>query len=313
MENLERNLNVGKQKVMAIVGPTGIGKTSLSIFMAKQLNGEIISCDSMQVYKKMDIGTAKVTEEEKQGIHHELVDVQEYDEPYNVMIFQQKCRKAIEDIVSRGKFPILCGGTGLYLKAALYDYVFEEEDEDIEYRNYLNSKTNEELVEMLRQIDEKSLEKIHPNNRKRLIRALEICKNGMTKSQREENQKHEPIYDVYFLGLDVDREILHERINKRVDIMFENGLVDEVKDLFSNPETWDYTSFQGIGYKEFKDYFLNKKDLEQVKTDIKTHSRQYAKKQYTWFKHQMPVHWFESTSKELILEDVKEWLLDEDK
>lgn len=313
MENLERNLNVGKQKVLAIVGPTGIGKTALSIFLAKQLNGEIISCDSMQVYKKMDIGTAKVTEEEKQGIHHELVDVQEYDEPYNVMIFQQKCRKAINDIVSRGKFPILCGGTGLYLKAALYDYVFEEEDEDIEYRNYLNSKTNEELVEMLRQIDEKSLEKIHPNNRKRLIRALEICKNGMTKSQREENQKHEPIYDVYFLGLDVDREILHERINKRVDFMFDNGLVDEVNSLFSNPETWDYTSFQGIGYKEFKDYFLNKKDLEQVKTDIKTHSRQYAKKQYTWFKHQMPVHWFESASKEVILQDVKEWMLNEDK
>ena len=301
-----------KQKVLAIVGPTGIGKTSLSIFLAKQLNGEIISCDSMQVYKKMDIGTAKVTEEEKQGVHHELVDVQEYSEPYNVMIFQQKCRKAINDIVSRGKFPILCGGTGLYLKAALYDYEFEEEQEDNEYKKYLESKTNEELVEMLKVVDEKSLEKIHPNNRKRLIRALEICKNGMTKSQREESQKHEPIYDVYFLGLDVDREILHDRINKRVDIMFENGLINEAQTLFSNPETWDYTSFQGIGYKEFKDYFLNKKDLEQVKKDIKTHSRQYAKKQYTWFKHQMPVHWFESVSKEAILLEVKEWIFDED-
>ncbi len=302
-----------KQKVLAIVGPTGIGKTSLSIFLAKQLNGEIISCDSMQVYKKMDIGTAKVTEEEKQGVHHELVDVQEYNEPYNVMIFQQKCRKAIDDIVARGKFPILCGGTGLYLKAALYDYEFEEEQEDMEYRRYLESKSNEELVELLRDVDEKALEKIHPNNRKRLIRALEICHSGKTKTQREENQKHEPLYDVSFLGLDVDRSILHERINKRVDCMFEDGLVEEVSQLFSNPKTWKYTSFQGIGYKEFKDYFLEKKDLEQVKTDIKTHSRQYAKKQYTWFKHQMPVHWFESGSQNEILNHVKEWVLDENK
>lgn len=311
--NLERNLNVDKQKVLAIVGPTGIGKTALSIFLAQQLNGEIISCDSMQVYKKMDIGTAKVTKEEKQGIHHELVDVQDYNEPYNVMIFQQKCRKAIDDIVSRGKFPILCGGTGLYLKAALYDYEFQEEKEDTEYQKFLESKSNEELVEILKNVDEKALEKIHPNNRKRLIRALQICHNGMTKTQREGIQKHEPIYDVYFLGLDVDRELLHERINKRVDIMFENGLVDEATALFSNPQTWQYTSFQGIGYKEFKDYFLNKKDLEQVKADIKTHSRQYAKKQYTWFKHQMPVHWFEVTDKEMILKDVKDWLLNENK
>lgn len=302
-----------KQKVLAIVGPTGIGKTALSIFLAQQLNGEIISCDSMQVYKKMDIGTAKVTEEEKQGIHHELVDVQEYNEPYNVMIFQQKCRKAINDIVSRNKFPILCGGTGLYLKAALYDYVFEEEQEDEKYHQYLESKSNEELVELLCSVDKKALEKIHPNNRKRLIRALEICHNGKTKTQREEDQKHEALYDVYFLGLDINREILHERINRRVDRMFEDGLVQEVTELFTNPNTWSYTSFQGIGYKEFKEYFLEKKDIEQVKTDIKTHSRQYAKKQYTWFKHQMPVHWFDSQAKNEILYHVKEWVMNEDK
>ena len=308
MESLERNLSVARQKVIAIVGPTGIGKTSLSVYLAHQLNGEIISCDSMQVYKKMDIGTAKVTEEEKQGIHHELVDVQDYSEPYNVMIFQKKCRKAIENIRNRGKLPILCGGTGLYLKAALYDYEFTEEQEDTEYKRFLESKTNDELYKMLESIDSKSLEKIHPNNRKRLIRALEICHLGPTKSQREDSQKHEPIYDVYFLGLDVDREILHERINKRVDIMFEDGLVNEVTELFSNPSTWEYTSFQGIGYKEFKEYFLGNKDLESVKTDIKTHSRQYAKKQYTWFKHQMPVHWFEAGNNKSILESVKEWL-----
>ena len=158
-----------KGQTLAIVGPTGIGKTSLSVWLAKQLNGEIISCDSMQVYKKMDVGTAKVTKEEMQDIHHELIDVQNYDEPYNVKVFQEKCRTAIEDVVKRGKFPILCGGTGLYLKAALYDYEFQEEEEDTAYTTYLNSKTNEELVAMLEEKDAKALEKIHPNNRKRMM------------------------------------------------------------------------------------------------------------------------------------------------
>ena len=144
---------MGKQKVLAIVGPTGIGKTSLSVWLAKQLNGEIISCDSMQVYKKMDIGTAKVTKEEMEGIHHELIDVQEYDEPYNVKIFQDKCREAIENVANRKKLPILCGGTGLYLKAALYDYEFQDEQVDEVYTKFLNSKTNEELVNMLQKQD----------------------------------------------------------------------------------------------------------------------------------------------------------------
>lgn len=304
---------MGKQKVLAIVGPTGIGKTSLSVWLAKQLNGEIISCDSMQVYKKMDIGTAKVTKEEMDGIHHELIDVQEYDEPYNVKIFQNKCREAIENVANRKKLPILCGGTGLYLKAALYDYEFQEEQEDVEYTNFLNSKMNEELVEMLQKQDPKALEKIHPNNRKRLIRALQICHSGVSKSQQEEMQQHILLYDVYFLGLDINRDILHERINKRVDIMFEEGLVKEVKTLFSNPETWNYTSFQGIGYKEFKDYFLGKKSIDEVENAIKTHSRQYAKRQYTWFKNQMPVHWFEAQNRDSIYEAVKVWLKNEDK
>lgn len=299
---------MARDKILAIVGPTGVGKTSLSIKLAKLLKAEIVSCDSMQVYRKMDIGTAKVTETEKAGIPHYLVDVQEYDEPYNVMIFQKKCRDAIKAIQDKGKLPILCGGTGLYLKAALYDYVFEEETEDQEYTDYLHSLTNEKLVEMLTKEDKKALEKIHPNNRKRLIRALQIAHSGKNKTQREEEQKHEPLYDIYFLGLDVDREILHKRINKRVDQMFENGLVEEVKTLFSNPETWEYTSFQGIGYKEFKDYFTNTKDLEEIKESIKIHSRQYAKRQYTWFKNQMKVHWFDRYEEEKIMDSVKAWL-----
>ena len=296
------------KKIIAIVGPTGIGKTSLSIELAKALNGEVISCDSMQVYKKMDIGTAKVTKEEMDGIFHYLIDIQEYDQPYNVMIFQDVCRKSIQKIQNKNKQVILCGGTGLYLKAALYDYTFEEETQDEYYLKELNQKSNEELYELLKEIDEKSLEKIHKNNRKRILRALMMAHSGMSKSQREQQQKHIPLYDIYYIGLDVDRNILHQRINDRVDKMFEQGLVEEVTSLFKEEKTWEYTSFQGIGYKEFKDYFLDQITLEETKERIKTHSRQYAKRQYTWFKNQMPVHWYSIDQKEQILKDVKQWL-----
>ncbi|MCI7803073.1 MAG: tRNA (adenosine(37)-N6)-dimethylallyltransferase MiaA [Erysipelotrichaceae bacterium] len=296
------------KKIIAIVGPTGIGKTSLSIELAKALNGEVISCDSMQVYKKMDIGTAKVTKEEMDGIFHYLIDIQEYDQPYNVMIFQDVCRKSIQKIQNKNKQVILCGGTGLYLKAALYDYTFEEETQDEDYLKELNQKSNEELYELLKEIDEKSLEKIHKNNRKRILRALIMAHSGMSKSQREQQQKHIPLYDIYYIGLDVDRNILHQRINDRVDKMFEQGLVEEVTSLFKEEKTWEYTSFQGIGYKEFKDYFLDQITLEETKERIKTHSRQYAKRQYTWFKNQMPVHWYSIDQKEQILKDVKQWL-----
>ena len=249
-------------KVLAIVGPTGIGKTKLSIQCAKRWNGQIISADSMQVYQKMDIGTAKVTKEEQQGIPHYLVDTQPYDQPYNVKIFQEKCRDAISQITKTKNLPIICGGTGLYLKAALYDYVFEEEQEDPAYTKYLHSLSNEELVQQLQKIDPRSLEKIHPHNRKRLIRALQICHSGETKSNREAKQEHVPFYDVYFLGLDMDREQLHQRIDQRVDQMFEQGLVQEVTTLFSNPDTWEYTSFQGIGYKEFRGYFQKEMTID---------------------------------------------------
>ena len=296
------------KKIIAIVGPTGIGKTSLSIELAKALNGEVISCDSMQVYKKMDIGTAKVTKVEMDGIFHYLIDIQEYDQPYNVMIFQDVCRKSIQKIQNKNKQVILCGGTGLYLKAALYDYTFEEETQDEDYLKELNQKSNEELYELLKEIDEKSLEKIHKNNRKRILRALMMAHSGMSKSQREQQQKHIPLYDIYYIGLDVDRNILHQRINDRVDKMFEQGLVEEVTSLFKEEKTWEYTSFQGIGYKEFKDYFLDQITLEETKERIKTHSRQYAKRQYTWFKNQMPVHWYSIDQKEQILKDVKQWL-----
>lgn len=293
-------------KIIAIVGPTGVGKTSLSIRLAKELNGEVISCDSMQVYKKMDIGTAKVTKEEMDGIVHHLIDIQDYDQPYNVMLFQELCRQAICDIQSKGKQVILCGGTGLYLKAALYDYAFEIEKEDEEYTIYLNSLSNEQLYQQLQKTDPDALDKIHINNRKRMIRALQIAHSGKTKSQREKEQQHIPLYDVYFVGLDLNRDVLHQRIDQRVDQMFDQGLVEEVSSLFQEEKTWEYTSFQGIGYKEFKEYFLNNVSLDIIKERIKIHSRQYAKRQYTWFKHQMDVHWYDARDVEKIVKDIKE-------
>lgn len=293
-------------KVLAIVGPTGVGKTKCSVWLAQRFNGEIISADSMQVYQEMNIGTAKVKEEEKEGIIHYLVDDQSYEQPYNVQLFQTRCRKAIQTIQAKGKLPIICGGTGLYLKAALYDYVFEKEEEDLEYTHFLQAKKTEELYQMLKECDEKSLEKIHPNNRKRIIRALQIAHTGTNKSDREQKQEHKPLYDVYFLGLTCPRELLHERINTRVDQMFEEGLVDEVTQLFSSSKTWEYSSFQGIGYKEFKAYFNGQASLEEVKEKIKTNSRRYAKRQYTWFKNQMDVHWFE-LGDEKLMDEIEKW------
>lgn len=296
-----------RQKIIVIVGPTGVGKTSLSIELAKKLNGEIISGDSMQVYRNMDIGTAKIREDEKEGIPHYLLDVQAYDEPFNVKTFQEQCRRAIEAIRQNGHVPIICGGTGLYLKATLYDYEFEDEQLDEQYDAYLKTKSNEQLYALLRQIDPGSCGTIHPNNRKRVIRALHIAHSGATKSEREAVQKHEPLYDVFWIGLNTDRNKLNEQIDKRVDQMFEEGLTKEVERLFSDPQTWEYTSFQGIGYKEFKNYFLKIWSEEEVREKIKVHTRQYAKRQLTWFNHQMPVQWFDKKDTALIIRKAEEW------
>lgn len=293
-------------KVLVIVGPTGIGKTSLSIQLAKAFHGEIISGDSMQVYDQMDIGTAKITKEEMEGIPHYLVGIQAYDKPYNVKIFQEKARESIQKILQKQKLPILCGGTGLYLKAALYDYVFEEETFDEAYTKYLETLNNDQLYDLLKSKDPLSCEKIHPNNRKRVIRALQIVYEGLSKSQREALQEHKPMYDIYFLGLDMDRGLLYERINQRVETMFKQGLVQEATRLFQDSKTWNYTSFQGIGYKEFRPYFEGTETLDRVKENIKKHSRQYAKRQYTWFKHQMPVHWFDKEDPQ-IMTKIREW------
>lgn len=273
------------QKVICIVGPTGVGKTKLSIELAKKLNGEIINADSTQVYKGMDIATAKVTEEEKEGIVHHLFDIKEIEENYTVFDYQKDCRLKIKEIEEKGKMPILVGGTGLYIKAALYDYKFEDENILNEYSEY----TDEELYNKLLSIDPNT--EIHMNNRKRVIRALNYYDNtNTTLSSKEKTDKL--LYDVMFVGLTTDREILYDRINKRVNIMLENGLLEEAKKIYDT-NIRSKAVLTPIGYKELFEYFDGKSTLEESIELIKQRSRKYAKRQYTWNNHQIPVNWFD--------------------
>lgn len=281
--------------VLCIVGPTAVGKTKMSIELAKQLNGEIISGDSMQIYRGMDIGTAKATMDERQGIPHHLIDEKNPDEPYSVAAFQQTVRAKMEEIKSRGKLPIIVGGTGLYIKSVLYDYEFagESESKEIDEAKY-GHLSNEELHAKLAAVDEAGAKDIHPNNRKRVIRALEIYEtSGVKKSEMIEKQEHKMIYDACLIGLTDDRTVLYDRINKRVDVMYETGLVEEVKALFDEGIPAESQSIRAIGYKELYDYFKGFISLEESKELIKRNSRRYAKRQYTWFNNQMDVKWFD--------------------
>jgi len=271
--------------VICIVGPTGVGKTKISIELAKKLNGEIINADSTQVYRGMDIATAKITEEEKEGITHHLFDIKDIDENYTVYDYQKDCRLKIKEIEEKGKTPILVGGTGLYIKAALYDYKFEEENILNEYNEY----TNEELYNKLLSIDPNT--EIHMNNRKRVIRSLNYFENNNeTLSSKEKADK--PLYDVIFIGLTTDREILYDRINKRVDIMLGNGLLEEAKRIYDT-NIKSKSVLTPIGYKELFEYFDGNMSLEESIELIKQRSRKYAKRQYTWNNNQIPVQWFD--------------------
>ena len=272
------------KKVICIVGPTGVGKTKLSIELAKKLNGEVINADSTQVYKGMDIATAKVTEDEKENIPHHLFDIKEIDENYTVYDYQKDCRLKIDEILEKGKTPIIVGGTGLYIKAALYDYKFEEENEDInEYLEY----SNEELYNKLVSIDPNT--QIHKNNRKRVVRALNYYDKNNKIISNEKTDKL--LYDVTFIGLTTDREILYDRINKRVDIMLENGLIEEAKKIYDT-NIRSKAVLTPIGYKELFEYFDGNITLEESLELIKQRSRKYAKRQYTWNNHQFNVNWF---------------------
>ena len=277
------------KKVLVIAGPTASGKSGFAVEIAKRIGGEIISGDSIQVYRGMDIGSGKVTEAEMEGIPHHLIDILDVNEPYSVSHFQTMARSLIETI----DMPIIAGGTGLYLKACLYDYDFPEE-EPRAVNPELEAMDNEALYALLVEKDEESARKLHPNNRQRVLRALSILEeHGIPKSELEAAQKHEPVYDIFIAGCTMERSVLYERINARVEGMFQAGLLDEVKGLLEQGYTFADPGMKGIGYREFEPYFNGECDLENVKAEIQKHSRQYAKRQYTWLRHQMPVHWFE--------------------
>ncbi|MFE7061816.1 tRNA (adenosine(37)-N6)-dimethylallyltransferase MiaA [Sutcliffiella sp. NPDC057660] len=299
-----------KQKVIVIIGPTAVGKTKLSVELAQRVNGEIISGDSMQIYKEMNIGTAKVSKEEMQGVPHYLIDVKEPTEPYSVAEFQREVRELIDVISKKGCIPIIAGGTGLYIQSVLYDYQFSDTGKDEEIRLRLEKQVEQEgmdkVFEELRRIDPVSAENIHPNNVRRVIRALEVFHStGKTMAEYQESQEQELLYDVAFVGLTMDREVLYDRINLRVDLMVEQGLFEEVESLYKKGIR-DCQSIQAIGYKELYGYFDGKLSKEQAIEALKQNSRRYAKRQLTWFRNKMEVTWFDMTDAnfEVILEEI---------
>lgn len=278
-------------KVLVVVGPTGVGKTKVSIELAKRLNGEIISGDSVQVYKHLDVGSAKVTPDEMEGVVHHLIDYLELDETYSVADFQREVRTKIHEIVARGKLPIICGGTGLYIKAALHNYEFHSEARDIKRVTQYESFSNEELYNKLTEVDPLSAKKFHPNNRVRVLRALEYY-SQMKQPISTVNQSHEEVYENFIIGLTMDRERLYERINLRVDKMLQKGLLEEVERLYPMKE-----HIEGIGYNELFSYKDGVLDLDEAIEKIKQNSRRYAKRQYTWFNNQMATHWIDVEEK----------------
>ena len=279
------------KKVLVIAGPTASGKTAFSIRMAKLMNAEIISGDSIQVYKGLDIGSGKVTKEEMDGIKHHLIDILDPSDSYSAADFQRMARKIIED----SKRPvIICGGTGLYLKSCLYDYVFNEE-EGPSADPELEKLDNDALYALLKEKDPVQAEKIHPNNRRRVMRSLTILqRSGKPQSEAEAEQNHEMIFDAFIAGCTMPREVLYNRINRRVQMMFDAGLQKEVETLVNSGVSFENPCMKGIGYREWEAFFKGESTPEEVKAEIQKHSRQFAKRQYTWLNHQMPVHWFES-------------------
>ncbi len=288
-----------KRPLIILTGPTAVGKTKASIGLAKALNGEIISADSMQVYKYMDIGSAKIRPKEMQGVKHYLIDELEPDEEFHVVRFQQMAKEAIEAIYAKGKIPIVVGGTGFYIQALLYDIDFTESNEDSAYRQELeqlaSEKGAEHLHDMLRKVDPVSADAIHANNIKRVIRALEFYQQTgekMSEHNEQERAKESP-YDFCYFVLNDDREKLYERINLRIDQMLEEGLVEEVQSLKDKGYTRDMVSMQGLGYKEILDSLNGECTLEEAVYILKRDTRHFAKRQLTWFRRERDVIWID--------------------
>ena len=290
-----------KPKVIVICGPTASGKTALGVELAKRINGEVVSCDSMPIYKDMTIGTAKPIPEEIQGIKHYLIDFVSPNTRYSVAEFKKDATDAIEEIFLKRKTPILVGGTGLYIDSLIYGIEYNDVEIDEKYRHELEQIVKEKGLETLyneaKKIDSKAMEKISPNDKKRIMRVLEIYKaTGKTKTQQEiESRKTEIKYDYKIYAIDMDRQILYDRINKRVDIMIENGLIEEVKTLLKKYNEFP-TAMQGLGYKEVVEYLNGKCSKEEMIDNIKMQTRRYAKRQLTWFRKNKQTIWLDGTN-----------------
>ncbi|MCI8326756.1 MAG: tRNA (adenosine(37)-N6)-dimethylallyltransferase MiaA [Lachnospiraceae bacterium] len=312
--------NIIKRPLIALTGPTAVGKSELSIALAKEIGGAIISADSMQVYRYMDIGSAKIKVEQMQGIPHYLIDEFMPDEEFHVVKFQEYAKRYLEEIYANGQIPILVGGTGFYIQALLYDIDFTEQKEDKAYREELEvlakEHGNEYLHRRLKEVDKVSAETIHPNNRKRLIRALEFYeKTGKRISEHNEaERKKESPYNYAYLVLNDDRAKIYERIDTRVDQMLEEGLIEEVKHLKEMGYTRDMVSMQGLGYKEILDYLNGNCTLEEAVYILKRDTRHFAKRQLTWFRRERDVIWIDKSEffydHEKILGQIKKELME---
>ncbi len=290
-----------RKPMIILSGPTAVGKTALSVELAKRVNGAIISADSMQVYKYMDIGSAKIMPEEMEGIPHYLIDELMPEEEFNIVLFQSMAKAALEDIYAKGQIPIVAGGTGFYIQALLYDIDFNQQDADEQYRqeleHYAATQGNEALHHMLREIDPVSAQNIHANNVKRVIRALEYYKltgKPISEHNETEHQKESPYNFAYFVLTD-ERARLYDRIEKRVDIMMQNGLLEEVTRLKNMGHHRQMVSMQGLGYKEILDYLDGGCTLEEAVATIKLETRHFAKRQLTWFRRERDVCWLDKS------------------
>ncbi|MBQ5599521.1 MAG: tRNA (adenosine(37)-N6)-dimethylallyltransferase MiaA [Lachnospiraceae bacterium] len=306
-----------KQPLIILTGPTASGKTALSVELAKRIGGEIISADSMQVYRYMDVGSAKVTVEEMDGVPHHLIDVLDPQDSFNVVTFQEMAKEAMKKIYANGHIPIVAGGTGFYIQALLYDIDFTDNDGDMEYRHHLEELAKEQGAEvlhsMLKEVDPPSAEAIHANNVKRVIRALEFYKKTgqrISDHNEEERQKESPYNFAYYV-LNMDRATLYDRIDLRVDKMMEAGLEEEVKQLKSMGCTRDMVSMQGLGYKEILDYLNGELSLEEAVYILKRDTRHFAKRQLTWFKREKDVTWVTQENFGFDREKILNWMTED--
>lgn len=299
-----------KPVVLAIVGPTAVGKTALSIKLAKTFNGEIINGDSMQIYRELSIGTAKITEVEMEGVPHHLLDIKDPTDSFSVAEYQKIVRQQIEEIASRGKLPIIVGGTGLYIQSVLYDFRFTEQPKiDVDLQRELEKLSPEALFNRLQIVDPVAAKEIHPNNIQRIMRAIERVElSGKQKKEIEQDQGHEKVYPHYIIGLTTDRDILYDRINKRVDLMVEKGLIQEVKMLYEKGIR-GVQSIQAIGYKEIYAYLDGLLQLDEALDNLKQNSRRYAKRQLTYFRNKMDIHWYDPfVDTKKILKEITDFL-----